>query len=169
MKHTPYILVALFLAACSQTPDNTKKTQEYSMFNENLITANKYLVKQDMEQIENYIKRRNWQMDTADGGIRYMITKHGEGLSVEQDPNVILNYRIELLDGTLCYDSQTDGKQNLVAGSSEMIVGLIKAFKFLRHGDEAVLILPPHAAKGLVGDLNKIPPHSVIVYYLGIE
>ena len=37
------------------------------MFNENLITANKYLVKQDMEQIENYIKRRNWQMDTADG------------------------------------------------------------------------------------------------------
>ncbi|MBP5502964.1 MAG: FKBP-type peptidyl-prolyl cis-trans isomerase [Bacteroidales bacterium] len=169
MKHTPYIIVALFLAACSQTPDNTKKPQEYSMFNENLITANKYLVKQDIEQINNYIKRRNWQMDTADGGIRYMITKHGEGLSVEQDPNVILNYRIELLDGTLCYDSQTDGKQNLVAGSSEMIVGLIKAFKFLRHGDEAVLILPPHAAKGLVGDLNKIPPHSVIVYYLGIE
>ena len=52
MKHTPYIIVALFLAACSQTPDNTKKPQEYSMFNENLITANKYLVKQDMEQQE---------------------------------------------------------------------------------------------------------------------
>ncbi|MBO4373210.1 MAG: hypothetical protein J5826_09780, partial [Bacteroidales bacterium] len=98
MKKLFYLLpVIMLILSCSNPKADNTQQQQYSMFNENLITANKYLVKQDIEQINNYIKRRNWQMDTADGGIRYMITKHGEGLSVEQDPNVILNYRIELL------------------------------------------------------------------------
>jgi FKBP-type peptidyl-prolyl cis-trans isomerase len=34
----------------------------------------------------------------------------------------------------------------------------------LREGDKARFILPPHIAHGLLGDENRIPPRSVIVY-----
>lgn len=165
------ICVSMFYVACDgnrKTYHNSQK-QQYNIFDSSLITANKYLVKEDIAHIKNYIKRRNWDMLDGDGGIKYMITHHGLGDSVSRAPELEMDYRIELLDGTVCYSSETDGKKHLVVGSSQMETGLIKAFKKLCHGDKAVFILPPHFAKGLVGDLNKIPPHSVIVYFVDIK
>ncbi len=163
------VLAVIFLASCSKSGNNKQQNQKYDMFNKNLITANKYLVKEDAEHIKNYIKRRNWQMIDGEGGLKYMITSHGEGDSVKLAPSLTMDYRVELLDGTLCYSSETDGSKQIVFGSSEMEPGLIRAFQTLCHGDKAVFILPPHFAKGLIGDMNKIPPHSVIVYFLEIK
>lgn len=139
------------------------------MFDQKLITANKYLVKQDAELVDKYLKRRNWQPQDCGGGLKLMITKHGSGDSIIHKPDVQFAFRVELLDGTLCYSSETEGKKKLIFGSGELEPGLIKAFARLKHGDQAVFILPPHLAKGLLGDLNKIPPHSVIVYYADID
>lgn len=160
----------IMLASC--TGNKVKRDdghEKYSIFNKNLITANKYLVKEDAQRIDNYIKRRSWQMLDGEGGIRYMIIERGTGDSISQMPHLTMQYRVELLDGTLCYDSQTDGIKELTVGSSEMEPGMTRTFSRLCHGDSAVLILPPHYAKGLIGDMNKIPPHSVIVYYIRID
>lgn len=170
--HTLFILLLtlIFAASCGskvKRDDGTEK--EYSIFNENLITANKYLVKEDAEHIAQYVKRRNWKMTEGDGGIQYMMCDYGKGDSISIAPKIVMDYRVELLDGTICYDSQTDGKKELTVGASEMEPGMIHTFRHLCHGDSAILILPPHFAKGLVGDMDKIPPHSVVVYFVRIN
>ncbi|MBO7567314.1 MAG: FKBP-type peptidyl-prolyl cis-trans isomerase [Bacteroidales bacterium] len=172
----PHTLLILLLtltfaaASCgSKVKRDDESQKEYSIFNENLITANKYLVKEDAERTAQYIKRRSWKMENGEGGIQYMICSHGEGDSISKSPKLKMDYRVELLDGTICYDSQTDGKKELTVGASEMEPGMTRTFRNLCHGDSAVLILPPHYAKGLIGDMDKIPPHSVVVYFVKID
>lgn len=163
-------LTTILAASCGgkvKRDDGTEK--EYSIFNENLIAANKYLVKEDAERTAQYIKRRSWKMTDGEGGIQYMICAHGNGDSIAIRPTLSMDYRVELLDGTICYDSQTDGKKELTVGASEMEPGMTRTFRRLCHGDSAVLILPPHYAKGLIGDMDRIPPHSVVVYFVKID
>jgi hypothetical protein len=76
-----------------------------------------------------------------------------------------MHYRVELLDGTICYDDEKE----MSYPSGEMDAGLNRTFGKFCHNDSLVLILPPHYAKGLIGDLDKIPPHSVVVYYVRIK
>ncbi|MBQ2096794.1 MAG: FKBP-type peptidyl-prolyl cis-trans isomerase [Bacteroidales bacterium] len=171
---TPYIYIAtaaaLLLASCgSKIKRDDESPKEYSIFNDNLITANKYLVKEDAERTAQYIKRRSWKMTDGDGGIQYMVCDHGKGDSIATAPKILMDYRVELLDGTICYDSQKDGKKELTVGASEMEPGMTLTFRRLCHGDSAVLILPPHFAKGLIGDMDRIPPHSVVVYFVRIN
>jgi FKBP-type peptidyl-prolyl cis-trans isomerase len=135
------------------------------MWNKNIITANRYLVKEDAARIENYIKRRGWHSLEGDGGLKYIMLSSPGGDSITQNPKFSMRYRIELLDGSVCYDDEKE----MVYGSSEMDAGLHRTFINFRHNDSIALILPPHYAKGLIGDLDKIPPHSVIVYYLKIK
>ena len=171
MKLFTYIIaIMIMLASCSGNKVKRDDEQDnYSIYNKNLIIANKYIVKENAYHIDSYIKRRNWQMQDGEGGIRYMIVEHGTGDSVVHLPNIKMQYRVELLDGTLCYDSQTDGIKEITVGASEIEPGMTRTLRRLCHGDSAILILPPHYAKGLIGDMNKIPPISVIVYYIRIE
>ncbi|MBR2104986.1 MAG: FKBP-type peptidyl-prolyl cis-trans isomerase [Bacteroidales bacterium] len=171
--HTLLILLLMMAMAAASCGGKVKRDdsteQEYSIFNENLITANKYLVKEDAERTAQYIKRRSWKMTDGDGGIQYMVCAHGNGDSISTSPNIQMDYRVELLDGTICYDSEKDGKKELTVGASEMEPGMTRTFRRLCHGDSAVLILPPHFAKGLIGDMDRIPPHSVVVYFVRIN
>lgn len=164
------LTIALLLQACGgykAKPDD--RQAKYSIFNENLIAANKYLVKEDADRISSYIKRRGWQTQDGEGGLKYIVFDSGSGDSISISPKVTMDYQLELLDGTICYTSRDDGEKELVVGSSEMEPGLARALRKFRHGDSAALILPPHYAKGLIGDMNQIPPHSVIVYYTRIK
>ncbi|MCR5453494.1 MAG: FKBP-type peptidyl-prolyl cis-trans isomerase [Bacteroidales bacterium] len=170
--HLLYIatIASLLLASCgSKVKRDDGKETEYSIFNENLITANKYLIKEDAERIAQYIKRRSWQMEDGEGGIKYMVCTRGNGDSISVSPKITIDYRVELLDGSICYDSRTDGQRELTVGASEMEPGMTRTFRRMCHGDSAVLILPPHYAKGLIGDMDKIPPHSVIVYFVNLH
>jgi len=167
MRKIFYLLVLVCFFSCVNNNQQEKEVK-YNIFNKNLITANKELVRQDARQIENYIKRRNWNMTDMGSGLSMMILEHGTGDSIKHNPNIKVDYKIELLDGTVCYSSQNDGRKDYVFGNSEMESGLIKGFSKLRHGDKAVFIMPCHLMKGLIGDLNKIPVHSTVVYYVEI-
>ena len=59
-------------------------------------------------------------LEKGDGGIQYMICTHGDGDSISKSPKLQMDYRVELLDGTICYDSKTNGQKELTVGSSEM-------------------------------------------------
>lgn len=161
----------LALASCRSRVqrDNGDEEEKYNMYNKNLITANKYLIKEDAERTASYIKRRGWKTEDGDGGLKYIVFERGNGDSINASPKISMSYKLELLDGTVCYTSDEDGPKELVVGSSEMETGLVKLFKKMCHGDSAALILPPYFAKGLIGDLDKIPPHSVLVYYIRIN
>jgi FKBP-type peptidyl-prolyl cis-trans isomerase len=94
----------------------------------------------------------------------YQIYEHGSGEAASTGKFVTINYLVSLLDGTICYNSDDSGSKKFIIGRSNEESGLEQGVLMMRVGDKARFIMPPHLAHGLLGDENKIPPRSIIVY-----
>ena len=134
------------------------------MSKESLIRANKGLVTIDHERIEAFAERHQWEMGTTETGLWYQIYDHGDGDSARIGLIANMNYTVSLLDGTVCYSSDSTGSKSFVIGHGGVESGLEEAILMMRVGDKARFIMPPHLAHGLPGDNNKIPARSTIVY-----
>ena len=132
------------------------------------MPANKYLVKKNQQNIVNFVHRREWNMTETSTGLWYMIYKHGSGAKAIKGNTITLSYSISLLDGSLCYSSDSLGLKTFRIGSGHVESGLEEAVLLLHMGDKARLIMPPYLAFGLLGDNNKIPPRSTIMYDLSV-
>jgi FKBP-type peptidyl-prolyl cis-trans isomerase len=155
--------VLLFMAGCRKH-DKPVSEDEYRKTREALVGANRIMVKKDTEKILAYINRRGWEMQVTPSGLWYMLDSHGAGKPAKRGNMVVLNYRVELLDGTLCYSSDSLGSKQFRIGQGGVESGLEEGILLLKTGDRARFILPPHLAHGLVGDGNRIPARSIIVY-----
>ncbi len=168
MKYSIILLIFIILFACnndhSQKKQLTKK--ELDKYDKPLEAANRYLSIVDAERIENFAKRRNWNMQKTKGGLWYEIYEHGKGKKAKEGQTALLNYKISLLDGTLCYSSDSLGAKTFVIGHGGVESGLEEGILMLREGDKARFIMPPFRAHGLLGDMRKIPARSIIVYEL---
>ena len=157
------LLMLVFLFSCTQK--RTYRTdEEVAQFKEPLIKINKYLVKKDAEHIADYVKRRKWKMEVSKTGLWYMIYEKGSGSKSKIGQVALLNYKIFLLDGTLCYSSDSLGAKTFAIGHGGVESGLEEGILLMHQGDKARLIMPPYRAHGLLGDMNKIPARSIIVY-----
>ncbi|MBI4645865.1 MAG: FKBP-type peptidyl-prolyl cis-trans isomerase [Bacteroidia bacterium] len=138
--------------------------KEIEQYKEPLVQVNKYLTKKDEELIKGYVERRKWKMDVTERGIYYMIYEHGSGAKAEAGKIVTINFDIRLLDGTLCYSSDSIGPKSFKIAKSDVISGLDEGILLLREGDKARFIIPPFLAYGLLGDGDKVPMRSIVVY-----
>ena len=152
----------LFLLGCSQDSNQNHLNSSQNL-KEPLIEANKARISLESDQINAYVKRRKWDVNTTGTGLRYKITKHGNGDSVKIGQTVTVNYEVSLLSGKKCY-STNKKPQKFVVGMDNVESGLHEAMQYLKVGDHAILILPSHLAHGLIGDRNKIPAKSTIIY-----
>lgn len=165
--HLKYFNIIIFTLICftfSCKYYRQKEEKNIVLPENELISANKYLVNQDQESIKKYIERHNWQMKSLETGMWYMIYKKGKGKKIHEGSKVSYEYSIELLDGTQCYNSKTEGMKTIVCGRGNIESGLEDGMLLLTNGDQAKFILPPHLAHGLIGDANRIPARSIIVY-----
>lgn len=133
-----------------------------------MADLNKYLVQKDRERIKNYIERKSLNMNESPTGLWYQIIKEGNGKTFKDNDKVVLDYECSLLDGTKCYSSKDLGPKELLLGRSEMEPGLNEGLRLLKPGAEAIFIIPPFLAYGLVGDRKMIPSRAVIVYKVNI-
>ena len=131
-----------------------------------LIEANKIYVKKESDEIDQYIKHKKWEMITTGSGLRYMITQKGTGVMPKTEQQVKLNFNVKLLDGTLCYSSDSTGAYVFVVDKTSVETGLHEGVKYMHVGDKATIILPSHLAYGLIGDEKRIPPRSSVLYEL---
>ena len=161
MRAACAILIALaaVAAGCNKTDQ-----KGVPMSKESLIRANKGLVTIDKERIEAFAERHQWEMATTETGLWYQIYEHGTGDSARNGLIASLKYTISLLDGTLCYSSDSTGEKTFLIGQGGVESGLEEGILLMRCGDKARFIMPPHLAHGLPGDNDKIPPRSTIVY-----
>lgn len=132
-------------------------------FKQALEKVNKYEVEKQSDEINRYIQHRKWNMKTTGTGLRYMFVKEGNGIQVKSGDFVKVNYKISLLDGTVCYSSDQEGSYEFKVEGDAIESGLHEAIQLMHRGDKAKFILPPHLAHGLHGDDAKIPPLSAIV------
>jgi FKBP-type peptidyl-prolyl cis-trans isomerase len=146
---------------------NSKQTDiESPAFKEKLVDANKKYVKRESDEIDQYVKHKGWQMVTTGSGLRYMITKKGTGPSPQTEQKVKLNFKISLLDGKLCYSSDSTGAYEFIVDKSGVETGLHEGVKYMHVGDKAIFILPSHLAYGLIGDEKCIPARASVLYEL---
>lgn len=156
---------AILIALAAATAGCNKTDQKgVPMSKESLIRANKGLVTIDKERIEAFAERHQWEMATTETGLWYQIYEHGTGDSARNGLIASLKYTVSLLDGTLCYSSDSTGEKTFLIGQGGVESGLEEGILLMRCGDKARFIMPPHLAHGLPGDNDKIPPRSTIVY-----
>lgn len=154
------LAIVLFLHACG----DKHRQQPPVVKQDPLLRANKQLVKEESLLIDNYIKRHGWEMEKTGTGLRYMIYQKGSGVKAQNGQIALIDYTVTLLDGTECYSSETSGPQEFLIGQDNVESGLHEAILLMKVGDKGKFILPPHLAHGLIGDMNKIPARSTIIY-----
>lgn len=138
----------------------------------------------DDKAIEAYINDKNLQnVQKADSGLRYMITKEGDGKKIEQGDSVKIDYIGYLLDGTI-FDSSIEDKAregdvymegrnyaplDLMYGRTRFIAGWNEGIGYLTEGDEATLIIPSGQAYGPQARSKQIGANSILVFELFVR
>lgn len=157
-----FVILICMTVSCRSRADRSS-ADEKPGYNE-MTDLNRYLVQKDREIIENYIERKDLVMTESPTGLWYLIKSAGSGEYLKENDRIGMNYRCELIDGTLCYTSDESGPRQVLIGKTDIEPGLNEGLRLLKPGGEALFILPPHLAFGLVGDGKKIPPRTIIVY-----
>lgn len=129
------------------------------------VKINKALIAEDRDLIEGYIKRQKLDgMKESGSGLYYMVWGKPTGDSIKTGNMVEYIYKITLLDGTLCYQSDVNSPKKFKVGLGGVESGLEQAVLLMCPGQKGKFILPPHLAYGLLGDEKMIPARSIIVY-----
>lgn len=158
-------MLILSLSACrSNQKEEQPKEIDTKKLEEPLIHANKQAVKEEEIQINNYIKRRNWKVKETGSGLRYGIYKKGDGAKAEGGKIAVLNYSVELINGEKIYSSEESGTKEFLIGRGGVESGLEEGILLLRVGDRAKFIIPSHLGYGLLGDQDKVPSKSTLIY-----
>jgi FKBP-type peptidyl-prolyl cis-trans isomerase len=78
----------------------------------------------------------------------------------------VLRYSVWLITGDEIYNSDRDGLKEFMIGRGGVESGLGEGILLLRVGDRAKFIIPSHLGFGLLGDQDKVPPKSTLIYDL---
>lgn len=164
---TATIVLLLVITGCQRDRDRNSKSsiQNPRETKKQLEHVNKLLVEKDKEQIEAYIKRHQLvEMQENKAGLFYLVWGDENGLQVETNDIVVLNYKISLLDGTECYTTSAEKPKEFLVGKGGVESGLEMAVLLMKEGQKGKFILPPHLGHGLIGDSDKIPPLAILVF-----
>jgi FKBP-type peptidyl-prolyl cis-trans isomerase FkpA len=157
------LALVMLLTYCDRnSPDKT--LQNPSKYKEPLIKANQEAAKTENEQIEDFVRRHQWNMESTSTGIRFMLINQGIGAKAQDGKTVKLSYTLSLLNGDTVYSALKDGPIVFQVGKGQVITGLEEAILLLRVGDHAKIIIPSHLAYGLIGDQKKILQKASLVY-----
>lgn len=166
-----FMLAAAMVLACNNGDKIPEKKnaegidKNKQQIKEQFIAANKQLIQKEKDEMDYYEKTHKLNFTQTNSGIRYFVYEHAaRGDSIKDSSEVIIDYKLSLLDGTLCYTSEVDGKKRFLVGMEDIESGIHIGLKYLKRGDKALIMIPSHLAHGLLGDFKKIPPQMPIVY-----
>lgn len=163
-----FFLMLLFLAESCGNKSAQIDTEgaDPELLEKSLLEANKVAVKAENEHIEDFLKRRNWTMNETGSGLRYAIYEKGNGEKAAIGKTAVLEYNCRLITGDVIYSSDKDGLKQFKIGQGGVESGLEEGILLLRVGDRAKFVIPSHLGFGLLGDQNKVPPKSTLIYDL---
>lgn len=157
--------VILIISSCSRNRNTQTVTeQDIQKYNEKSIEINREIVKIMQDSIKNFVQKNQWSMQKTGSGLWYVIDRSGKKDTIQTGDIVEIKFTVSLLDGTLCYSSDTLGPKAFKVGQGGVESGLEEAILMLCTGDSARLVIPPHLAHGLIGDQNKIPKLAALNY-----
>ena len=160
-------MVLLLCSSCcsSGEPREAVKKNVPSPETEILLEFNRQLTEKNKDSITSFIRRENWAMNGHPEGFYSMVLKEGLGEKVENHSTVELLCKVQLLDGTVCYENQ---RRSFRINQTNEIAGLHQGLLNRREGDKLRFIFPPYMAYGLLGDRDKIPSQAVVIFEVEI-
>jgi FKBP-type peptidyl-prolyl cis-trans isomerase len=153
-----------FLNACKGKNPEPLTEQEISRTRKELVEENKRNHQEEIVAIKKFIATSAWPMQETSTGLHYWIYEPGKGKKAEKDDRVIITYTISLLDGTLCYQTDSESAKEIHIGHGSIETGMHEALQLMHAGDKARFIFPSHLAFGLTGDSQKIPQRATLLY-----
>mgnify|MGYP000962518781 CR=1 FL=1 len=170
MKHfIILILFTSFISSCSRNSNNRSlNAEDVRKFEERNIEINKEIVKRKQDTIQSFIALHKWDMKKTGSGLWYYIKTNGNNDSIKSGDFVEFSYTVSLLNGKVCYSSDSLGRKTIKVGQGGIESGVEEALLMMHKGDSARLLIPPHLAHGLIGDQNKIPKLAILNYTLVI-
>ena len=158
-----FLVFSVFIRCISD--EKREKPIDEKKLKEDLLRQNKMWHEEEMLDIDAYVKRHHWNVITTGSGLKYVIYLHGDttGPKAEEGKVVSVKYSIVTLDDEKCYSSENES-ENFLVGMDNVESGLHEGVTYLHKGDKAKIILSSNLAFGLIGDMDKIPPQSPLVY-----
>ena len=166
-----YLILILFLAffSCGEKTQKQPAPVTKNEMKSSMEKANRYLLNEEEEDIEHYVKRHGLSMTKTGTGLRYQILKQGSEQNIAKGERVTLEYELHSIAGDLIYSSENDGVKTFIVGEGGVESGLDEAMTYLHRGDVAKLIIPFHLAYGLHGNDDQIPEYATLVYTIKIK
>jgi FKBP-type peptidyl-prolyl cis-trans isomerase len=160
--HKFLFFVLPLCCSCSQTePRAAVKQASSSIEKLALIEINRQLIEKDREIIETVIYQKGWEMNYHTEGYYSVLMEEGQGKKIGNNSSVKLLCKVQLLDGTVCYDKQI---RSFKVNTTNEIAGLHQGLINRYEGDKLRFIFPPHMAYGLLGDRDEIPPRATLIF-----
>lgn len=169
MNSYKYLILCLLLCffSCKEKPQKPTPVTKQEM-KSSMETANRYLLNEEEDEIDRYVKRHGLEMVATGTGLRYQILKQGSDKQIKSGQTVSLEYELHSLTGELIYSSENEGIKIFIVGDGSVETGLDEAMTHLHYGDVAKIIIPFHLAYGLHGDDRGIPEYATLVYTIKI-
>lgn len=163
----PLLIILLALAACGGDGIVPSKNARPAT-KDDLIQENRDAVRLEDRDIELYIERQGLVPVKSGTGVLTQIVRDEVGERVKTEQVVTVNYCLELLNGDTVYTTATGKPESFRVEHDDVESGLHEAIQTLSVGDSAIIIIPSYRAHGLIGDLERVPPRSTVVYHLGL-
>lgn len=133
-----------------------------------LVKENRDAMRLEDRDIDLYAARIGAQLDKTATGVRYRFIRDVEGPTAKPDQWARVNYRLELINGDTAYATATDGPESFVVEMDQVESGLHEFIQLMSPGDSALVVIPSYRAHGLIGDQDRIPMRSTVVYHIGL-
>ena len=121
--------------------------------------------KKQVEQVLSDLKKEHpkSQLVTAKSGLRYMVTKAGEGETPSKGDHSKVHLLFKLADGTVIDDTRKSGKpQDFVVGA-QLLPGLTEGLAGMKKSERRVIIVPHELGFGESGAGGKVPPFATLI------
>ena len=165
----PLLLIAMgAFAACGGDGRVPVRKQTTPPASDTLVKENRDAVKLEQHDIDLYAKRTGLELKSTGTGIRYLLVRDSAGPQAKPDQWAKVNYTVHLLNGDSAYASAPGKPESFMVEMDQVESGLHEAIQLLSAGDSAVIVIPSYRAHGLIGDQQRIPMRSTIVYHLGV-
>lgn len=160
MKKLLYIFAALALWSCSHPAPRKPVSKSSGSFYRESAERNKKMLAQEEAAFQQRIEAdsANTYQASEDGfWFAYITADTTQTYLPKEDDLVTITYNIQDINGQLIYSkNMVDTVTYKVDKQENIFLGLRKAVKLLKEGEEAVFYFPSSLAYGYVGDRNKI-------------
>jgi FKBP-type peptidyl-prolyl cis-trans isomerase len=162
--------LALLLAACggSTPPPPAKVGTGTAPVDTRLMDRNKVYAEHEEQDIRDWMARNGEDMNASGTGLRWKLVRDLPGDPARPEELAVVNFAVFLLNGDTCYVSDAGKPTAFRIEHADVESGLQEGIQHLSPGDSAVLVIPSALAFGLLGDRDKIPMRSTIIYHVGL-